>query len=96
MCSERMESLTVDEVSSCRRWNYSPQPIKKKSLFVVFNFSCIYQLNHGKIKPSGGSLCRCKDQMDVLIQAQVHQRREQSLQQRSVRADEQVKMKIAT
>ena len=40
--------------------------------------------------------CRCKDQMDVLIQTQVQQRMEQSLQQRSVRADEQVKMKIAT
>ncbi|KAF2609044.1 hypothetical protein F2Q68_00044735 [Brassica cretica] len=48
---------------------------------------------HPKLK---GGDCRCKDQMDVLIQTQVQHRREQSLQQRSVRADEQVKMKIAT
>ncbi|KAF2589505.1 hypothetical protein F2Q70_00039941 [Brassica cretica] len=46
-------------------------------------------------KLNGGD-CRCKDQMDVLIQTQVQQRMEQSLQQRSVHADEQVKMKIAT
>ncbi|KAF3548652.1 hypothetical protein DY000_02004873 [Brassica cretica] len=36
---------------------------------------------HPKLK---GGDCRCKDQMDVLIQTQVQQRREQSLQQRSV------------
>ncbi|KAL0771784.1 hypothetical protein Bca101_036935 [Brassica carinata] len=48
---------------------------------------------HPKLK---GGDCRCKDQMDILIQMQVQQRMEQSLQQRSVRADKQVKMKIAT
>ncbi|KAF2591625.1 hypothetical protein F2Q70_00040559 [Brassica cretica] len=36
---------------------------------------------HPKLK---GGDCRCKDQMDVLIQTQVQQRMEQSLQQRSV------------
>ncbi|KAF3590437.1 hypothetical protein DY000_02021541 [Brassica cretica] len=48
---------------------------------------------HPKLK---GGDCRCIDQMGVLIQMQVQQRMEQSLQQRSVRTDEQVKMKIAT
>ena len=41
-------------------------------------------------------ICRCKNQMDVLIQMQVYQRMEQSLQQRSVCADEQAKMNITT
>ncbi|KAF2594171.1 hypothetical protein F2Q70_00042931 [Brassica cretica] len=48
---------------------------------------------HPKLK---GGDCRCKDQMDVQIHTQVQQRMEQSLQQRSVRTDEQVNMKIAT